>query len=313
MVESIQFRRASEADIRPILSLFKAVAPRYPRSELYYRWAHFLHPVKPSCIVVGELSGAIVAHVAVSAMALSDGRCAGFPQQVLIHPHTRGFDAILNLLREMNGVIQEHFDFGIGFPNRIFAPVLERLGRWSNRGQVADHVVDVVDNTENPYYFIPYLLGSRPDEKEGFHQKLWDSSASTTVVIDSRWFLWRYVDHPTEHYDVLIQREDGVITSYIVLKVFDREESSCVAHVLDARAIDSVSLQALEKPLRSFLHFQGVSHITTWSTCPAVDFLNQLFAKASSTPFEPVKTNLFFSEHDDTSIEELFMGLSDVY
>ncbi len=297
----IAFRKAEARDIRGIIPLFRAVAPQYSRSEAYYRWLHFENPRGKSVTLIGETEGGIVAHVAISAVRLPDGTIAGFPQQVLVHPNHRSIQTTMALLKQLNEHLSGSFGVGIGFPNAVFAPVLEKIGRWDRRTQIIDLVV-------------------RPNRSEAisdttFFRSLVSSSflAEEANEIDAQWLQWRYLNHPTEHYDIIGASVSERVTAYVVLKVHAKNDHVRVGHIVEAGWPNDTRMLALRDATLSWCQYHDVSFLTSWDSAGYDDLLLATGALIDTDEYEPVQTNVF--TYNMTSLERqgLMMGVSDVY
>ena len=300
---SVHFRRGSLKDVRSIISLFKSIAPRYSRTETYYRWAHFEHPIRPSRILIGTCGAAVVAHVAICAVNLPDGRIAGFPQQVLVHPDYRSFAVIAEMLQEINRIVIDEYDFGIGFPNTTFAPVLEKIGRWTRQEPISDIVIQPrMESDISATSFFEHLL---------FEEDMNDSTMLEGPSVD--WLRWRYFSHPTEHYDIVGEVHDSEIRNYAVLKVFETQTAVRVGHIIEAGWSSHDFLAKLQDSILSWVNYHTVSRVTTWETSNHLDLLSSIGSVPDKNEYEPVVTNLYTFGADFFSRAGLSMGVSDAY
>lgn len=316
MSDSVAFVNATVNDIRAILPLFKAIVPHYPRSAVYYRWAHFDHPVRESRVIVGRADSRVVAHVAISALDVGASKPVGFPQQVLVHPHYRKISVTLQLIEKINATITNEFAYGIGFPNDMFAPVLQSVGGWSVHDPIVDIVVDPnCDDRTTKGDFMDHLLTDPLPSRESFDDTLWSDlpGQPSAVKINYNWFLWRYMHHPNQHYDVFVVRRHGVIVGYTVIKIYERDDRGGVAHMIDARWSDSTATRELMDVVRDYCRYQRVRYMTTWDVSSYAGFLSEVGQRVELHDFTPVRTNCMSYNSAEGKPAGLFMGISDVY
>lgn len=318
---SLTVKWANTTDVRKILSLFKAVSPQYPRSILYYQWAHNENPHGKSDILIAKKKEKIIGHLAISKLVGDDGKILGNLQQVLVHPNYRDFTLTVTLLKEMNKMLKEKYNYSIAFPNNNFAPVLEKIGKWKYIKNISETIFNLQKNSFNnkTIEWNNYFLEQSNFDLD-FDDGIWSkkSNYGSKIAKSKNWFVWRFLKHPTEYYDIFVTKNNGKIDSYIVTKIFLRKDGNLVGHILDVSGIKLNNIETLINVVINYFNFNNCSFLTVWETSPFVSNLRDLLPECNDSEKTAVNTNYYTNTSNDIEKQYLMnmaptMALSDVY
>ncbi|MEI9479369.1 MAG: GNAT family N-acetyltransferase [Deltaproteobacteria bacterium] len=273
MSETIFFHGpCSESDRNGIVALESlAWGPVEPGSNEYFEWQYLKNPtglVFISC--AQEPEGMVVAHNAlIPVPVLLRGRkiTVGFSVNAVTHPDYRrrglsvktaqclleqaskaGIDCIISMPNEMS---HELYRSKLNF-TRLGVPWL--LVRWidpgvflaqhnlSKTGKTVSAVIRFASNVIAKHPKKPVTVRRLTDLKGLAIEKLWEQTEFIAAT-DTEWLKWRYLDHPTRHYEFALvgePEEPQALAVYQILELYKK------ALLMEFFAIPEVTVETIQ-------------------------------------------------------------------
>ncbi|MDO8586161.1 MAG: GNAT family N-acetyltransferase [Armatimonadota bacterium] len=315
-------RVAQEKDVPEIVDLLVSVFPRHARSRLHWDWSH---SDNRGVAVVAEHENRIIGHYSFGYYPFRwRGRAytAGYGQQAAVHPEHRDLRTIVELIKFAQQSASAKCDFVFAFPNGNMAPLKERLLGWkkvmtfptlslplSDFGRRVRERAKKASDRGSVRRLTTFSGVDCPDRGTE------DDGDVLTPVKNAKWFEWRYIAHPLNHYACFGAIVDDRCEGVMALKTYSGDEER-LGHVLELRSRGGLQPKLrLLSAAADFFEFMGVDRVAIWSQYKPNQRLYESLgfeaSKSSSTLYAKALTeNLPDLAAADWSFD---MGVSDVF
>ena len=267
----MQIKDLPDGQIEEACALFHKVFAVQATPEAW-RWKYHGTALLGSInLVAFDASEALVGHA--GALVLP-GMDAGAPRamiqvcDVMVAAHRRGkggaeavYPALMRALRE---AIAMRFPgaYAYGFPGKRPFLLGERVGFYRRSYDITQVECEVLDarNAIWPWERVQVLDWG--GERAAMLERLWVQhgahAASPAVVRDAAYLQWRYAQHPTRRYTLLMFYQGWRVAGWWVVSVEGGR-----LRIVDALGRDLFSLSALRR-LSAWAKAQGLAHVLSW-------------------------------------------------
>lgn len=263
----IGFVEYSPADRDQIVNFFQECG--YPHTTRFWEWINLESPDGPTIARYAQFEGKIIAAYAVLPRRLGLGRgevLAGLGIHLAAHPDYRSTWGTINLVKRLfKDCEANNLAFIYGFPNDNSWLISQRLLGWQ---AIADLPALEVDRRQlisrlDPVSQTGLVLLQFTEAHASLLSRA--QAAAVAPIKTAAYLNWRYANHPTHSYYLVEERQNGSVSGFLVLKLYQKD-GVLYGHILEwglpATATDL--LATLLAKAANFFSTQNVDFVSGW-------------------------------------------------
>lgn len=312
--EKFVVRPYLDQDEERVRKLWKAVFGKEMPSMLWH-WKYLKNPFNQMMLLcITETNEAVVSYTGIPYRANYRGKLAEMTQlmDIMSHPEYRKTGLFVKTAYAFFEMFEKNLLFVYGFPGKYHLDIGEKYLGYEALRKPATYLSaqpDVLARNEAGLGTIERV--SRIDSS---FDHLWERCQKDyplSIIRDSAFVRWRFLDHPMKHYAVFVQRKDREIDAYAVLALEGNK-----ARMVDILAPPSEQLIVnFVNQIALFLKNDAIELIETW--LPEKHFIAESLISAgfvnSPEPLGITSTvrNFDNSPPSDWTSENLFYTMAD--